>query len=74
MGRARSLAAGESFAACLGAVLRRLRLAVPGRLIRSWSRRTEAPKASATGRDRNPIRYGPATGRQMTDNSGRAST
>jgi hypothetical protein len=29
-------------------------LAVPGRPIGPWSRRTGAPKASATGRDRNP--------------------
>jgi hypothetical protein len=29
-------------------------LAVPGRPIGPWSRRTGAPEASATGRDRNP--------------------
>ena len=33
--------------ACIG-------LAVPGRPIGPWSRRTGAPEASATGRDRNP--------------------
>jgi hypothetical protein len=30
-------------------------LAVPGRPIRSWSRRTGAPEASATGRDRTAL-------------------
>jgi hypothetical protein len=34
--------------ACIG-------LAVPGRPIGPWSRRTGAPKAVATGRDWNPI-------------------
>ena len=34
----------------------RIGLAVPGRPIGPWSRRTGAPEASATGRDRNPIR------------------
>ena len=29
-------------------------LAVPGRPVGPWSRRTGAPQASATGRDRNP--------------------
>jgi hypothetical protein len=33
--------------ACIG-------LAAPGRPIGPWSRRTGAPQASATGRDRNP--------------------
>jgi hypothetical protein len=32
----------------------RIGLAVPGRPIGPWSRRTGAPEASATGRDRNP--------------------
>jgi hypothetical protein len=36
--------------ACIG-------LAVPGRPIGPWSRRTGAPEASATGRDRNPDAY-----------------
>jgi hypothetical protein len=32
----------------------RIGLAGPGRPIGPWSRRTGAPEASATGRDRNP--------------------
>jgi hypothetical protein len=32
----------------------RIRLAAPGRPIGPWSRRTQAPEASATGRDANP--------------------
>jgi hypothetical protein len=37
-------------------------LAVPGRPIGPWSRRTGAPEASATGRDRTPplVRAGSA--------------
>jgi hypothetical protein len=33
-------------------------LAVPGRPIGPWSRRTGAPQASATGRDRSPPVHG----------------
>jgi hypothetical protein len=54
----------------------RIGLAVPGRAICPWSRRTGAPQASATGRDRtNPGPYSP-TGLQRitTDNTASAST
>jgi hypothetical protein len=40
-------AGGRLVEACIG-------LAVPGRQIGPWPRRTGAPEASATGRDRNP--------------------
>jgi hypothetical protein len=40
-------AGGQLVEACIG-------LAVPGRPIGPWSRRTGAPEASATGRDRTP--------------------
>jgi hypothetical protein len=38
----------------LGAIQSVIGPAVPGRPIGPWSRRTGAPEASATGRDRNP--------------------
>jgi hypothetical protein len=45
--------------ACIG-------LAVPGRPIGPWSRRTGAPEASATGRDRTPMLTRLLTGRVAT--------
>ena len=58
-------AGGRLVEACIG-------LAVPGRPIGPWSRRTGAPKASATGRDRKPplVRAGSAADGQTMDNSG----
>ena len=44
----------------------RIGLAVPGRPIGPWSRRTGAPKASATGRDRPPMLTRLLTGRAAT--------
>jgi hypothetical protein len=46
-------------------------LAVPGRPIGPWSRRTGAPEASATGRDRNPEpAHGLLTGLAATGRDG----
>jgi hypothetical protein len=48
-------------------------LAVPGRPIDPWSRRTGAPQASATRRDRNPDAHAIAHGTRR-DTPGRADT
>jgi hypothetical protein len=49
----------------------RIGLAVPGRPIGPWSRRTGAPKASATRRDRSPPVHGEYTrSRQVEDCNG----
>jgi len=45
-------------------------LAVPDRPIGPWSRRTGAPEASATGRDRNRGRAGAAHHLDHADNQG----
>jgi hypothetical protein len=52
-------ARGRLVEACIG-------LAVPGRPIGPWSRRTGAPEASATGRDRTPMLKRLLTGRVAT--------
>jgi hypothetical protein len=49
----------------------RIGLAAPGRPIGPWSRRTGAPKASATRRDRSPPVHGGYTrSRQVEESSG----
>jgi hypothetical protein len=48
----------------------RFGLAVPGRPIGPWSRRTGAPEASATGRDRPSVRAGSVAHRDHRGTSG----
>jgi hypothetical protein len=45
-------------------------LAVPGRPIGPWSRRTGAPEASATGRNRTSVRAGSVAHRDHTGTGG----